>query len=120
MLAAAVVGMLKTMLVTVNGVVATEFNVSYMATTALTGLPMIVASVAGLGAGVLAQVIGKRVVYLVSGVLMLAAMLWNMHVMESYAQFMASRIFQGVGWGATEALVLGSIKDIYFVSLSDF
>ena len=44
MLTSAIVGILKTMLVTVNGVIATEFNVSYMATTALTGLPMIVAA----------------------------------------------------------------------------
>ena len=117
MLTTAVVGILKSMLVTVNGVIATEFNVSYVAATALTGLPMIVAALTGLGSGVLAKIIGKRAIYLLGGVLMLLSVIWNMHVMESFAQFMASRIFQAVGWGATEALVLESIRDIYFVGL---
>jgi MFS family permease len=43
-------------------------------------------------------------------------MLWNMHIMGSYAAFMLSRVLQGLGWGTFEALVAASISDMFFVS----
>lgn len=46
---------------------------------------------------------------------MLAGTLWNMHLENSYAQFMVSRIFQGIGWGITEALVESTIRDLFSV-----
>jgi MFS family permease len=45
---------------------------------------------------------------------MLFASLWNMHIMSSYGAFMINRIIQGIGWGTFEALVTGSISDIFF------
>ncbi|TVY32122.1 putative MFS-type transporter [Lachnellula subtilissima] len=114
-LGSAVIGILKTILVTVNGVIATELNCSYMAATALTGLPLIIGAFAGMGSTVLAQKVGKRGIYLTSSVLLLAGAIWNMHVEQSYAQFMVSRIFQGVAWGAFESLVLTSFNDMFFV-----
>jgi len=111
------ISILKTILVTVNGVIATELNSSYMAATALTGLPLIIGAFSGLGSTVLAQKVGKRGIYLGSSVLLLAGALWNMHVYQSYAQFMVSRILQGVAWGAFESLVLISVKDMFFVCL---
>ena len=40
---------------------------------------------------------------------------WNTNVERSYGQCMAARVFQGLGWGAFDTLVLGSIQDTYFV-----
>lgn len=39
-----------------------------------------------------------------------------MHIKTSYAQFMVSRVFQGIGWGSMEGLVAVSIRDMFFVS----
>ena len=86
-----------------------------MAATALTGLPLIIGAFSGMGSTVLAQKVGKRGIYLTSSVLLLAGAIWNMHVEQSYAQFMVSRIFQGVAWGAFESLVLTSFNDMFFV-----
>lgn len=117
-LGSAVIGILKTVLVTVNGPIATELNCSYMAAAALTGLPLIMGAVSGLGSTVLSEKIGKRGIYLFSSVLLLLGALWNMHVSQSYAQFMISRLFQGFAWGAFETLIPVSVKDMYFVSSS--
>lgn len=114
MLSTAVAGVLKTIFVSTNSVIATQFSVSYMGATSLTGLPFIFAAISGVAASILAAVIGKRTIYLVGGVLMLIGALWNMHA-GTFAQFMASRLFQGIGWGLTESLVAGSIRDIFFV-----
>ncbi|TVY32048.1 putative MFS-type transporter, partial [Lachnellula occidentalis] len=116
-LGSAVIGILKTVLVTVNGVIATEFNCSYMAATALTGLPLIIGAFSGLGSTVVAQKLGKRGVYLASSVLLLAGAIWNMHVGQSYAQFIVARCFQGVAWGAFESLVLTSFEDMFFMKV---
>jgi MFS family permease len=93
-----------------------QYNSSYMATTALTGIPFIIAAVSSLGSTILSQVIGKRIIFIVSGFLMLIGVLWNMHVFSTYGWFMVSRVMQAVGWGASEGLVLISIRDIFFVS----
>jgi MFS family permease len=86
-----------------------------MAVTSLTGLPLIISAFSGLKAMMVAQIFGKRPVYLVSSLLMLVSAAWNMHIGNSYLSFMASRIFQGIGWGAFESLVVGSLEDMYFV-----
>ena len=106
---------LKTMLVSVTSVVATQLSVSYSATTALTGAPLVMGAFAGLGSQILSQTVGKRGILIGSAVLVLGGALWNMHVEGSYAQFMISRIFQGIGWGAFEGLVGGVVEDIFFV-----
>ncbi|KAL3428494.1 major facilitator superfamily transporter [Phlyctema vagabunda] len=114
-LAGAIVGIFRTLLVSVNGVLATQFGVSYTAAAAFTGVPLIFAAFSAFGASVLAQVCGKRLIYLVASLTLLTASLWNMHVEQSYGAFMASRIFQALGWGPFEVLLLVSIKDVFFV-----
>jgi MFS family permease len=109
--------MLKTIYVSTNSVIATAFNCSYMAAAAFTGLPFMFAAASSVGTSILSQAIGKRAIYVASGLLMLAGALWNMHIASSYAAFMVSRIFQGIGWGACEGLIVVSIRDIYFVRL---
>ncbi|KAK0118376.1 hypothetical protein ONS95_012665 [Cadophora gregata] len=115
MLGSAVIGILKTLLVTVNSVIASELSVGYMSATALTGAPIMFGAFAGLQSQMLCHSIGKRGIYLGSSFLMLIGALWNMHVYDSYAQFMVARIFQGIGWGMFESLISSSIADIFFV-----
>lgn len=111
----ATICVLKTLYVTTNSVIATQYNSSYMAATALTGVPFIIAAISSLGSTILSQIIGKRIIFIVSGFLMLIGVLWNMHVFRTYSWFMASRVMQAVGWGASEGLVLISVRDIFFV-----
>ncbi|KAJ5052040.1 uncharacterized protein L3040_001800 [Drepanopeziza brunnea f. sp. 'multigermtubi'] len=115
MIGTAVVGILKSMLVTVNSVVAIESSVDYVAAAALTGAPLMFGALAGLMSQMSSQLFGKRGIYIGSAVLILVGALWNMHVYNIYAQFMVSRIFQGIGWGMFEALISSSIADLFFV-----
>ena len=49
--------------------------------------------------------------------MMLIGSLWNMHA-PSYGQFMVSRILQSFAWGAFDTLVVVSVRDVFFVSIS--
>ena len=118
MLGTAVIGTLKTLLVTVNSVIASELSVDYMSATALTGAPIMFGAFAALKSQMLCHSFGKRGIYLGSSLLMLIGALWNMHVYDSYAQFMVARIFQGIGGGMFESLISSSIADMFFVSTS--
>lgn len=115
MLGTAVIGTLKTLLVTVNSVIASELSVDYMSATALTGAPIMFGAFAALKSQMLCHSFGKRGIYLGSSLLMLIGALWNMHVYDSYAQFMVARIFQGIGWGMFESLISSSIADMFFL-----
>jgi len=110
-------GMMKTAFFSLNGRLATGFSVSYTAVAALTGVPLMVSAASGMASLVLARLWGKRPVYLASTLLMFVGAFWSIQVTGSFAQCMASRVFQGIGWGALDVLVLGSIYDTYFVRL---
>ncbi|KAK3985496.1 major facilitator superfamily domain-containing protein [Cladorrhinum sp. PSN332] len=114
MLFVAMTGVLKTILMTVNAQLAESYEVSYTAVAALTGVPLILSSFTGLFCLVASRICGKRPLYLASGLLVFIGTVWNTNVATSYAQHMAARVFQGLGWGAFETLVLGSIQDTYF------
>lgn len=90
---------------------------SYMAASSLTGVPILLGAVTGIGAmmAVRGGVTGKRVLMLVAGILMFVGSMWNMHIMDVYAEFMVARCFQGVGWGVFDALVAGGVEDLFFV-----
>src|SRR3569833_4338538 len=90
------------------------FARSYSSSAALTGVPLILSAVTGLASLTVALVWGKRPVYLLAGLLMWIGALWAMNVTGSYAQAMTARIFQGLGWGAFDALVFASIQDTFF------
>ncbi|KAI0469593.1 hypothetical protein F4859DRAFT_136103 [Xylaria cf. heliscus] len=110
----AVVGAMKTALVTVHNVIAVGEGVNYTDAAALTAVPLIVSAVAGMASTIIARVWGKRPVYLVSMVLMFIGSAWNIDTRGQFAQNMAARIFQGLGWGAFDTLVLSSILDTFF------
>ncbi|KAI1749988.1 hypothetical protein F4782DRAFT_264256 [Xylaria castorea] len=110
----AVVGAMKTALMSVHNVLVVEEGVDYTDAVALTAVPLIVSAVAGMISTILARVWGKRPVYLVSMVLMFIGSAWNIDTRGEFAQNMAARTFQGFGWGAFDTLVLGSILDTFF------
>lgn len=119
----AMAGVTKTMFMTVNAQLTQGYQVSYTAVAALTGVPLILSAFTGMACLVASRICGKRPLYLGSMLLMFIGTVWSTNVATSYGQCMAARIFQGLGWGAFDTLVLGSIQDTYFVrarhSLSD-
>lgn len=111
----AMTGVTKTIFMTVNAQLAESYNVSYTAVAALSGVPLIISAFAGLVCLVGSRICGKRPFYLGSLLLVFIGTVWNTNVTRSYSQCMAARVFQGLGWGAFDTLVLGSIQDTYFV-----
>lgn len=109
-------GVMKTVFMTASAQVAARYGVSYTAVAALTGVPLILSALTGFACLVASRIYGKRPLYLVSLLLVFIGAVWSTNVESSYAQCMAARIFQGLGWGAFDTLVLGSIQDTYFVS----
>lgn len=118
LLMVAMTGVMKTIIITVNTQLAESYQVSYTAIAALTGVPMILSAISGFVCLVASRICGKRPLYLASLLLVFVGVVWNTKVGSSYARCMAARVFQGLGWGAFDTLVLGSIQDIYFVSSS--
>ncbi|KAK7928247.1 MFS-type transporter [Apiospora marii] len=110
----ALIGVLKTIFVSVNGPISIRNGVSYTAAVALTGVPLMVSALAGASGLVVAKLYGKRPVYLAATTLLWIGVVWGSQVVDSYGQNMASRVFQGMGWGVFESLVLGSLQDTFF------
>ncbi|KAI2607155.1 MFS general substrate transporter [Hypoxylon fragiforme] len=108
------IGVMKTAYISVNSVIAIEEDSSYTAAVALTAVPLMVSAATGLASMILARMYGKRPLYLVSMVAILIGVAWNTRVRGDLGQNMAARVFQGLGWGAFDTLVLGSIQDTYF------
>ena len=109
---------MKTAFISVNSQLAMGYMVSYTAAAALTGVPLMVSAFTGMASLIVARLWGKRPVYLVAMTSIFMGVVWNTFTQDSFAQCMAARIFQGLGWGAFDCLVLGSIHDTYFVCLS--
>ncbi|KAI0204797.1 hypothetical protein F4808DRAFT_412205 [Astrocystis sublimbata] len=110
----AIVGAMKTALVSVHSVIAEDEGIDYTAAVALTAAPLIISAVTGMACTIIGRIWGKRPVYLVSMVLLFIGCAWNTNTRGQFAQDMAARVFQGLGWGAFDTLVLGSILDTYF------
>ncbi|KAM0321799.1 hypothetical protein ACHAQA_009896 [Verticillium albo-atrum] len=107
------VGAMKTAFVPVAAKLAIQFQVSHTAIASLTAVPFIFASITGLASVTASKLWGKRPVYLLSMVFLFIGSLWNMRA-TSYGTTLGARIFQGIGWGAFDTLVLSSIHDTYF------
>lgn len=107
---------MKTAFVAVHSQLATGYAVSYTAAAALTGVPLMAAAPAGLAALAAARFWGKRPVYLAGAAAVLVGALWSTSggLARSFAQCMAARVFQGLGWGVLDVLVAGSVHDTFF------
>ncbi|KAK1962298.1 major facilitator superfamily transporter [Colletotrichum sublineola] len=114
MMTVGLIGGMKTAYMSVNSVLSMRFSVSYTAVASLTAVPLVISAFTGLFALMAAKVWGKRPVYLVSMVLVFIGAMWNMGAGDSFGACMGARVFQGLGWGAFDSLILGSIHDTYF------
>lgn len=117
MMMVAMTGVAKTIFMTVNAQLAESYDVSYTAVAALTGVPLILSALTGFVCLLASRMCGKRPLYLASLLLVFIGTVWNTNVRDSFAQCMAARVFQGLGWGAFDTLIMGSIQDTYFVSV---
>jgi MFS family permease len=62
----------------------------------------------------LAKVYGKRPIYILASIIMLACSIWGA-LAKNYDSFLASRIISGIGMAPYEVLVQCTIGDLYFV-----
>lgn len=109
------IGGMKTAFVTTNGIMANDYRVSYTAVAALTAVPLMLSSFTGILCLGASKMVGKRPLYLGSFVLIFIGSIWNMTTHDSYGCCMGARVFQGLGWGAFDTMVIGSIQDTHFV-----
>ena len=111
------IGGMKTAFVTTSGSLVAHYGVSSAAIGALTGGPIILSTVTGLAASIGAKIVGKRPIYLASTLFIFIGTLVNMTAAaDSYSVCLRARMLQGLGWGAFDTLVMGSIQDTYYVS----
>ncbi|KAK2000468.1 major facilitator superfamily transporter [Colletotrichum falcatum] len=114
MMTVGLIGGMKTAYMSVNSVLAMRFSVSYTAVASLTAVPLVISAFTGFFGLVAAKVWGKRPVYLASMFLVFIGSMWNMGSGDNFGSCMGARVFQGLGWGAFDSLILGSIHDTYF------
>lgn len=109
------IGGMKTVFITTAGSLVTHYRVSNMAIGALTAGPLMVSTLTSLVGSIVAKLYGKRPVYLISTLFLFFGTIWNMTAGDNYGSCLGARVFQGLGWGSFETLVMGSIQDTYFV-----
>jgi MFS family permease len=109
------IGGMKTAFISTNSIMSIRYDVSYTSVAALTGVPLILSAFTGLASIIASRIWGKRPIYLASLTLVFIGAMWNMTTLDSFGQCMAARVFQGLGWGAFDTLVVSSIQDTYFV-----
>lgn len=111
------IGGMKTVFVSTAGALTLHYRASFTAIAALTAAPLMLSAMTSFLASIIAKFCGKRPVYLASALLLFIGTIWNMTAGDSYRSCLGARIFQGLGWGAFETLVMGSIQDTYYVRL---
>lgn len=67
-----------------------------------------------------ARIWGKRHLFLLGTVLLVASSAWAGASSDSYTSLLWARIIQGVGTAPFEALVNATVGDLYFVHVSDY
>ncbi|KAJ2896919.1 major facilitator superfamily transporter [Zalerion maritima] len=114
MLCTAVVSVEKTIYLPVTGELATLYSVAYSSAAALTAVPLILSAFFSVFATVGARFVGRRPILLGSMAFIFIGSMWCIEVDRSFSENMAARVFQSIGWGAFDSLVLGSIYDTFF------
>ncbi|KLU82285.1 hypothetical protein MAPG_01359, partial [Magnaporthiopsis poae ATCC 64411] len=113
LMSVALAGVMKTALVPVNVQLEQSFNRSYTTIAALTGVPLLLGAVSGMAALIAARLWGKRPLYIAGMLAMFLGSIINAAA-QDFGAAMAARVFQGIGWGVFDSLVLGTIHDVYF------
>lgn len=81
----------------------------------LTGYHLLGVGLAGLLFVPSARIWGKRHIYLLAMVLVIASSVWGGATGKNYISFLLARVMQGVGLAPFEALVNASVGDMYCV-----
>lgn len=111
-----IVGATKTVFIPTAGSLSELYRVSGTSIAVLTAVPLMVSALTGIISAIVARFWGKRPVYMAAALLMFVGTMWNMTAGDHYGSCLAARVIQGLGWGAFDVLVNGSIQDTYFVS----
>ncbi|KAG6085421.1 hypothetical protein E4U16_005392 [Claviceps sp. LM84 group G4] len=109
-----IVGATKTVFIPTAGSLSEHYRVSDTSIAVLTAVPLMVSALTGVLSAIVARFWGKRPVYMAAALLMFGGTMWNMTAGDHYGFCLASRVIQGLGWGAFDVLVNGSIQDTYF------
>jgi MFS family permease len=91
------------------------FQRSFTDMALLTGYHLLGVGLAGFLFVPFARIFGKRSVYLVGALLIIASSAWGGANGKNYKSLLWARIFQGIGLAPFEALVNASVGDLYFV-----
>ena len=91
------------------------FNKDFAAMALATGYHLLGVGVAGFLFVASARVWGKRHLYLLGTVLIIASSAWGGSTAYNYKSLVWARVIQGVGLAPFEALVNASVGDLYFV-----
>lgn len=81
----------------------------------LSSYPPLACAISCIFASVLARMIGKRTVYLISTTIFLISTVWCALTTMDYGSFFTARFISGLGLGAYEAIVLSTVGDLYIV-----
>jgi MFS family permease len=81
----------------------------------LTGYFLLGVGVAGFLAVPSSRIWGKRHLFLLGTVILVATSAWGGAVDRNYTSFLWARIFQGIGTAPFEALINAAVGDLYFV-----
>lgn len=81
----------------------------------LTGYHLLGVGIAGFLFVPSARIWGKRHIYLLGTVIIIASSIWGGATGRNYTSFLWARIFQGIGLAPFEALVNASVGDLYHV-----
>ena len=108
-------GIQSAILQTVNGILLLEFQTSITKVENLSSYPPLACAISCIFASVLARMIGKRPVYLISTTIFLISTVWCALTEKDYGSFFTARFISGLGLGAYEAIVLSTVGDLYFV-----
>ncbi|RDW59025.1 hypothetical protein BP5796_11949 [Coleophoma crateriformis] len=112
---ACVTGVVGPLLVPGFSIIAADFNVTLTQVTLLNGVLLMGLGISSYLCSCFAQIYGRRLVYLFTTVLCIAACCWGAAA-KSYHSLLAARFFQGLGMGGFFALAgTASISDVFFV-----
>ncbi|PVH77484.1 MFS general substrate transporter [Cadophora sp. DSE1049] len=96
------------------GILNVEFNASFTKLAQLNGIVIVMAAPSIWIASAIIPYFGKRPVFLVSMILMMVACIWAAKA-KSYGSLLGARAIQGFAAGPFEAVVTGTIADLFFV-----
>ncbi|KAI0165933.1 hypothetical protein GGR57DRAFT_489375 [Xylariaceae sp. FL1272] len=111
LLMVAIIGFMKTVFISAHGSLAAQLDTRVVT---LTAVPLMISALSGRASMIVAKLYGKRPVYLLAAIFVFFGSALDIHGGTDVARITSARVVQGMGWGAFDTLVLGSILDTFF------